>query len=150
MAQTLNDLGALAAEKGDYDTAAASLDAALSIRRHIFGPVHTDVADTLAELGRVYQDHGLNARAEPLHREALAIRQQALGDEHGETAVSMSDLASVLRLNGDLDGAEMMFLDARNAGAAIPARRSRARTGAAGTPYAHEAKEHARRRRPCS
>jgi len=27
---------------------------------------------------------------------------------------------------------------------------SRARTGAAGTPYAHEAKEHARRRRPCS
>ena len=40
--------------------------------------------------------------------------------------------------------------DAREAGAAIPARRSRARTGAAGTPCAHEAKEHARRRRPCS
>jgi serine/threonine protein kinase/Tfp pilus assembly protein PilF len=109
VAQTLNDLGALAAEKGDYRTAAASLETALGMRRQIYGPVNTNVADTLAELGRVYQDYGLNARAEPLHREALAIRQQVLGDEHGETAVSMSDLASVLRLNGDLDGAEALL-----------------------------------------
>jgi len=106
VAQTLNDLGALAAEKGDYKTAAASLESALSIRRKIYGPEHTNVADTLAELGRIYQDQGLNARAEPLHREALAIRRKALGDAHGETAVSLSDLASVLRLNGDLEGAE--------------------------------------------
>jgi eukaryotic-like serine/threonine-protein kinase len=109
VAQTLNDLGALAAEKGDYRTAAASLESALSTRRQIYGPVDTNVANTLAELGRVYQDHGLNARAEPLHREALAIRRKALGDEHGETAVSLSDLASVLRLNGDLDGAETLL-----------------------------------------
>ena len=109
VAQTLNDLGALAAEKGDYQAAAASLESALSIRRHIYGPEHTSVADTLAELGRIYQDQGLNGRAEPLHREALAIRRKVLGDEHGETAVSLSDLASVLRLNGDLDGAEALL-----------------------------------------
>ena len=41
VAQTLNDLGALAAEKGDYKTAAASLESALSIRRRIYGPEHT-------------------------------------------------------------------------------------------------------------
>jgi serine/threonine protein kinase/Tfp pilus assembly protein PilF len=109
VAQTLNDLGALAAEKGDYKTAVVSLESALRTRRQIYGPVHTNVANTLAELGRVYQDHGLNARAEPLHREALAIRRKTLGDEHGETAVSLSDLASVLRLNGDLDGAEALL-----------------------------------------
>ena len=108
VAQTLNDLGALAAEKGDYKTAAASLESALSIRRRIYGPEHTTVADTLAELGRIYQDQGLNERAEPLHREALAIRRKALGDDAGETAVSLSDLASVLRLNGDLEGAEAL------------------------------------------
>ena len=34
---------------------------------------------------------------------------EALGDDHGETAVSLSDLASVLRLNGDLDGAEALL-----------------------------------------
>ena len=76
VAQTLNDLGALAAEKGDYQTAAASLESALSVRRTIYGPEHTAVADTLAELGRIYQDQGFNARAEPLQREALAIRRR--------------------------------------------------------------------------
>src|SRR4029079_9823525 len=38
VAQTFNDLGALAAEKGDYKTAAASLESALSIRRRVYGP----------------------------------------------------------------------------------------------------------------
>jgi eukaryotic-like serine/threonine-protein kinase len=38
VAQTLNDLGGLAAEKGDYRTAAASLESALSTRRQIYGP----------------------------------------------------------------------------------------------------------------
>jgi serine/threonine-protein kinase len=109
VAQTLNDLGALAAEKGDYQTAAESLESALTIRRRIYGAEHTSVADTLAELGRIYQDQGLNARAEPLHREALGIRRKRLGDAHGETAVSLSDLASVLRLNGDLEGAEALL-----------------------------------------
>jgi serine/threonine protein kinase/Tfp pilus assembly protein PilF len=109
VAQTLNDLGALAAEKGDYKAAAANLEAALNVRRRLYGAEHTSVADTLAELGRIYQDQGLNARAEPLHRDALAIRRKLLGDEHGETAVSLSDLASVLRLNGDLAGAETLL-----------------------------------------
>jgi serine/threonine-protein kinase len=109
VAQTLNDLGALAAEKGDNQAAAVSLESALAIRRRVFGPEHTNVADTLAELGRIYQDQGLNARAEPLHREALAIRRKLLGDDAGETGTSLSDLASVLRLNGDLDGAEALL-----------------------------------------
>jgi eukaryotic-like serine/threonine-protein kinase len=109
VAQTLNDLGALAAEKGDYKAAAESLESALTIRRRLYGAEHTNVADTLAELGRIYQDQGANARAEPLHREALAIRRKVLGEERGETAVSLSDVASVLRLNGDLDGAEALL-----------------------------------------
>jgi serine/threonine-protein kinase len=109
VAQTLNDLGALAAEKGDDKNAAASFESALAIRRRIDGPESTSVADSLAELGRMYQDQGQNARAEPLHREALAIRSKLLGPESGEAAVSLSDLASVLRLNGDLDGAESLL-----------------------------------------
>ena len=109
VAQTLQDLGALAAEKGDYRAAAANLEEALTIRRRIYGAEHAEVADTLAELGRIYQDQGLNARAEPLHREALAIRRKLLGERSGEAGTSMSDLASVLRLNGDLDGAEALL-----------------------------------------
>jgi tetratricopeptide (TPR) repeat protein len=106
VAQTLNDLGARLAEKGDYANAGASLELALDLRRRIHGPEHGDVAVTLVELGRVYQDRGQNQRAEPLQREALAVRRNVLGPDDRETAVSLSDVASVLRLNGDLAGAE--------------------------------------------
>ena len=109
VAQTLDYLGVVLADKGDYRAAGQRLEEALAMRRKLLGPLHPDVAVTLAELGRVYQDQGLNQRAEPLHREALDIRRKALGAGHRETAVSESDLASVLRLNGDLDRAEALL-----------------------------------------
>jgi len=106
VAQTLDFLGVVLADKGDYAGAGRRLEEALQIRRKALGPEHEDVAVTLAELGRVYQDEGQNQRAEPLHREALAIRRKVLGEDHRETAVSECDLGSVLRLDGDLAGAE--------------------------------------------
>jgi serine/threonine protein kinase/Tfp pilus assembly protein PilF len=108
IAQTLDSLGVLLSEKGDYAAAARTLERALSMRRKFLGE-HPDVAITLVELGRVYQDQGFNGRAEPLHGEALELRRKVLGEEHRETAVSLSDLASVLRLNGDLTGAEALL-----------------------------------------
>jgi eukaryotic-like serine/threonine-protein kinase len=108
VAQTLDYLGVVQADKGDYVGAGRTLERALGIRRQLLGD-HGDVAVTLAELGRVYQDQGLNQRAEPLHREALDIRRRVLGIDHRETAVSLSDLASVLRLNGDAGGAEALL-----------------------------------------
>jgi serine/threonine protein kinase len=109
VARTLDYLGGVLADKGDYAGAARRLEQALAMRRSLLGHEHGDVAVTLAELGRVYQDEGTTGRAEPLHREALAIRLKVLGDEHRETAVSQSDLASVLRLNGDLASAEILL-----------------------------------------
>ena len=109
VAQTLNDLGVLLTDKGDYAGAARHLEQALSIRRTRLGPQHADVAVTLVELGRVYQDLGFNQRADPLLRESLDIRRRVLGEDHRETAVSLSAVASVLRLNGDLTGAETLL-----------------------------------------
>ena len=100
LAQTLNDLGVLLTDKGDYAAAARTLERALSMRRRLLGPEHADVAVTLVELGRVYQDQGLNQRADPLLRESLAVRRKGLGESHRETAVSLNAVASVLRLNG--------------------------------------------------
>jgi tetratricopeptide (TPR) repeat protein len=109
LAQSLNDLGVMLSERGDYAEAARSLEEALRMRRKVLGSAHADVAITLVELGRVYQDQGFNERAEPLQREALAIRRRVLGEQHGEVGTSLSDLASVLRLKGDLAGAESVL-----------------------------------------
>ena len=108
VAQTLDYLGVVLADKGDYAAAARTLERALAMQRRLLG-AHADVAVTLVELGRVYQDQGLNQRGEPLQREALDMRRRVLGDEHREVAVSLSDLASVLRLNGDLQNAEPLM-----------------------------------------
>jgi eukaryotic-like serine/threonine-protein kinase len=108
VAQALHDLGTVFADKGDYTAAARSLEQTLEMRRKLLGKEHADVAVTLSELGRVYQDQGFNQRAEPLQREALRIRSKLLGED-SETAVSLSDLASVLRLNGDLAGADALL-----------------------------------------
>jgi serine/threonine protein kinase/tetratricopeptide (TPR) repeat protein len=109
LAQTLNDLGVLLTDKGDYTGAARNLEASLAMRRELLGTEHADVAVTLVELGRVYQDLGFNDRADPLLREALAIRRQVLGDGDRETAVSLSAVASVLRLKGDLAEADTLL-----------------------------------------
>jgi tetratricopeptide (TPR) repeat protein len=112
LAQTLNDLGVLLTDKGDYAGAARNLEQSLAMRRKLLGPEHADVAVTLVELGRVYQDQGFNQRADPLLRESLAIRRKTLGEDHRETAVSLNAVAAVLRLNGDLAGAEALMRQA--------------------------------------
>ena len=109
VAQSLNDLGVLLREKGDFARAQPMLEQSLEVRRRVLGAGHPDVAVTLVELGRLYDDQGRRDRAEPLFREALAIRRTALGEEHRDTATSLSDLALVLWEKGDLDGAERLF-----------------------------------------
>lgn len=112
LAQSLNDMGVLWREKGDFSAAAQMLEQALGMRRRLLGREHKDVAVTLVELGRVYSDRGNNERAEPLFREALQIRRKVLGEEHQETATSLNDLASLLWEKGDLPGAAALFRQA--------------------------------------
>ena len=58
VAQTLDYLGVVLADKGDYAGAGRRLERALAIQRQAARRRHGDVAVTLAELGRVYQDQG--------------------------------------------------------------------------------------------
>jgi serine/threonine protein kinase/tetratricopeptide (TPR) repeat protein len=112
VAQTLNDLGVLLRDKGNYAEATPLLEQALDIRRRRLGNEHEEVAVTLVELGRAYEDQGSADRAEPLLREALAIRRQALGDDHRDTATSLNELALLLWQRGDTAGAEPLFREA--------------------------------------
>lgn len=106
LAETLNDLGVLLRDQGDFADAESLLTEALAIRRPTQAEHPNEVAITLVELARSYIDRGDLPRAEPLFREALDLRRRALGNEHRETATSLSDLGLLLWEKGDLPAAE--------------------------------------------
>ena len=109
LAQTLNDLGVLLSEKGDYKRQRASLEEALDMRRNLLGREHTDVAITLVELGRVYQDQGRTIAPSRFNAKPWPSGGRCSATHTGRRRRALSDLASVLRLNGDLQGAESML-----------------------------------------
>ena len=109
LAQSLNDLGVLRREQGDFAGAERTLVEALAIRRRLLGPNHADTAETLDDLSGVYRRQGNSQRAEPLIREALEIRRKVLGNGNAKTATSMNDLGLVLWESGDLANAAALF-----------------------------------------
>jgi eukaryotic-like serine/threonine-protein kinase len=109
LADSLNDLGVAQRHKAQWDTARATLEEALAMRRRFLGEEDPKVAVTHSELGRVLLDQGHMDEAEAHHRAALAIRRKVLGPADHETATSMSDLGLLLRDKGDRAGAEALF-----------------------------------------
>jgi len=109
LAETLNELGVLLREKGDFPAAAQMLTEALAMRRKLLGNDHKDVAETIYGLARMYRQQGDIQRAEPLFRESLRIRRKVLGEEDAQTATSVNDLGLLLWDKGDLSQAAAMF-----------------------------------------
>lgn len=109
LAETLNDLGVLRRDQGDYPSAARLLAEALGMRRKLLGGEHKDVAVTASELSRVYRDQGDSDRAEALLTETLRIRRKVYGEDHTETATTENDLALVLMDEGKLTASAELF-----------------------------------------
>ncbi len=109
LAQTLNDLGVLCRERGDFPAAIRYGEEALDLRRRLLGNENNDVAVTLSELGRAHSGLEQYDQAEHLFRESLAIRQRVLGPEDRETATSLGDLGVGLWQKGDLAAAEPLL-----------------------------------------
>lgn len=57
-----------------YEQAEALFRQALSLREHVLGPDHEDVAESLQRLAGLYQTQHMYAKAEPLYFRALEIR----------------------------------------------------------------------------
>jgi tetratricopeptide (TPR) repeat protein len=109
LAQTLNDLGVIRRDKGDFAAADRLLGEALALRHRLLGNEHTDVAVTASELGRVARDLGDLGRAETLTAETLRIRRKVYGEEHTETATTENDLALILLDQGKLSDAAALL-----------------------------------------
>ena len=111
-ATLMNTIGQVYESLGLYDSAAAILEKALSIRRELFGRDHPDVAESMTNLGQVLYDKSDFAAAEPLYREGLEIRRKIFGREHAKVAESLNGLGTLLDAKGEDEEAEALWREA--------------------------------------
>ncbi len=109
VAQSLNNLGVLLGQKGEFAAAEPLLREALDMRLRLHGERHQWVAESLNNLGRLFHDKGDFPTAERLYRRAIAIQQEVSGQESLELADQEINLAMLLSQEGDFDAAEALF-----------------------------------------
>jgi CHAT domain-containing protein/Tfp pilus assembly protein PilF len=95
VASTLNNLGNVAADRGDLARAEQYYQQALAIYEKL-APNSLDVAGTLNNLGSVASDRGDLVHAEQLFQQALAIREK-LAPNSLQVASTLQNLANLAR-----------------------------------------------------
>jgi serine/threonine-protein kinase len=108
LARSLNSVGRLEQERGDYEAAEGRYREALAIAEASSPPDVSLTAETIAVLGTVRHDRGDLLEAEELYRRALAGRRSLSGKD-ADLASSLDDLAGLLQERGELDAAEEML-----------------------------------------
>lgn len=102
-------LGALRLKTGrDADAMEAFRWAAEQAER-VYGPNHTETAQSLGELGALLRKQGDHAGAQQCLRRALEIYREASGLDSREATDGLYQLAASLEESGDLDGAAGEF-----------------------------------------
>ncbi|MEW6734815.1 MAG: tetratricopeptide repeat protein [Acidobacteriota bacterium] len=109
ISDTLNNLGFLYQERGEYEKAAVFLERSLAILEKAFGPEHPAVGEASNNLGILYGIKGDYAKAEPLYQRALAIKEKVFGSEHPSIVPSLSNLGIVYGAKGDYAKAESLY-----------------------------------------
>jgi len=100
--------GAAAYQRGDYNSAAASLTAALK-EAESFGEADQRLAVTLNNLASLYETQGRYAEAERLYRRSLEIYEKALGPDHPSVGTLLNNLGELYRAQGRYAETEPLF-----------------------------------------
>jgi tetratricopeptide (TPR) repeat protein len=103
-ATSLNDLGFVLKEQGDFEGAKRYYQRALAIDEKALGAEHPHTATDINNLARLLHDQGDLTGARSLFERALAIREKAHGEDHPDTARSLNNLGGLLQAQGDLRG----------------------------------------------
>ena len=106
---SVNTLGILLSDKGDYTGEEQMFRRALAGREKTFGPNHPHTLSSLNNLGGPLYKKGDYAGAEEMYRRALTGKEKALGPDHPDTLNSVNNLGVLLRAKGDYAGAEEMY-----------------------------------------
>jgi nephrocystin-3 len=105
---SVNNLGGLLHDKGDYEGAEALCRRALNGREKVLGSEHPDTLMSMNNLGSLISYQGDYKDAEVLYRRALEGKEKALGAEHFSTLSSAISLGNLLSDIGDYEGAEAL------------------------------------------
>ena len=119
VATTLNDMGAIYMNQGNYVEATSQFEDARLVLENALGPDHPSVADILFNLAESYRVQGEFAKAKPLYERALEIRQNTLPLDHPSIAQSLNGLAMLYSEQGKFDKAEPRFQKAQEIRAKI-------------------------------
>jgi serine/threonine protein kinase/Tfp pilus assembly protein PilF len=105
VAWSLNGIGGVAYDRGDFVKAEEAYRRALAIQRAMLGDDSPDVALTLSHLASALGRVGRDSEAEPMMVEAVRIQERAFGPVHAEVASALNNLASLYGRQGRLDKA---------------------------------------------
>ena len=94
-AETIDKLGVLYKEMGDYKATESYFKQALEIRKKAFGEEHPDYAKSLFRLGNLYFITSDFKSSESYYKKALDIRKKALGENHQDVAEVISRLVAM-------------------------------------------------------
>lgn len=111
-ATTLNCIGNVYTELGNFEEALDKYNQALAIRRAELGDEHPAVAIVMVRLGRVYEDMVDYDKALELYRDALDMQRSTLGENCLEVVSTLYDMGTTLRYKGKAWAAREVYRSA--------------------------------------
>lgn len=112
IAESLNDLGVIALQRGQYDKAQEYYQSYVDMLRILMPENHPDIAVALENLGAPFYFRREFQEAANLLEQALDIRRKAFGKNHPVVARTLVNQGTVLMSADDLDRADAKFKEA--------------------------------------
>ncbi len=109
VATTLNNLGILHQNLGQFDEAEPLYHQAIEIARKTIGEDHPYFARQLNNLAALYEDMGRYAEAEPLYHQAIEFGRRTSGEDHPDFATRLNNLAGLYQAMGRYKEAEPLY-----------------------------------------
>ena len=100
-ATSLEDLGWLYENTGNYSRAESLYKQSSDIRRQVLGKQHPDYSVALNNLGMLYDNMGQHADAEKLYKQALIVAKRVHGKRYSEYATILNNLGMLYKEKGD-------------------------------------------------
>ncbi len=108
-ATSLNIMGFVIQELGDYTLAESYFERALKIQEIALGPSHPDTATSLNNLGYVLQMTGQFKNAISRLERALEIRERVLSPTDHHIAITLGNLGDIYQQKGEMAKARLYF-----------------------------------------